>query len=476
MPNQAQTLASLEERLNALLLSEDDAGAIPIWLAASADDTALSQLDEPARKWMAVQDWQPKPGAGLLLPDGDGGLAGVVLGTGSDDWAKTMPLLPGALPASLPSGTYRFASDLSDPELAAYAWLAGAYRFIRYHQDNGHAARLVLPKGVDRDRVLALGRALYFGRDLINTPPNDLGPAELESAARDLADAHGAEIAVTEGETLLARNFPMIHAVGRASDRSPRLIDIKWGKAGDPKVTIVGKGICFDTGGLDIKPPSAMLLMKKDMGGAAAALAFASLAMQAKLPIRLRVLIPAADNNISGNAFRPGDVLQSRSGKTVEIGNTDAEGRLVLADALSLADEEAPDYLVTFATLTGAARSALGPDLPPFYATDDKMVAPLTQAASAVGDPVWHMPFWAPYDEWLKSAIADVNHISSSPFAGSITAALFLRRFVTKAKRYAHFDIYGWVPRALPGRPMGGEPQAARALFAYFLDHLGKRG
>ena len=387
---------------------------------------------------------------------------------------RRVPLLTGALPSALPAGDYRFASPLADPELATLGFLAGSYRFTRYKSaDGGKTTRLVLPDGASKEQVLALAEALYFGRDLINTPANDLGPAELETAARELATAFDASIKVTEGSGLLSDNFPMIHAVGRASDRAPRLIDLRWGAEHAPKVTIVGKGICFDTGGLDIKPGSAMALMKKDMGGAAAALAFALLVMRAKLPVRLRVLIPAAENSIAGNAFRPGDVLTSRNGMTVEIGNTDAEGRLVLADAISLADEEAPDYLVTIATLTGAARVALGPDLPPLYTDDEDLAAGLLASGSAVGDPLWRMPFWPPYDKLLKSSIADVNHIAEGSFAGSIIAALFLKRFVRNAKRFAHLDIFGWVPREQPGRPQGGEPQAARALFDFFRRELG---
>ncbi|MEG6508462.1 leucyl aminopeptidase family protein [Methyloligella sp. 2.7D] len=465
MSNKANTLATLRSQLEALIAPGE--GAIPIY--PIADEDGLSVLSDAQRKWAAAQGWTPSEGAVLLLPGEDGAVAAVALGTGGADWSKTSPFLPGVLPARLPAGDYRFEGALDDPETAALAWLAGSYEFGRYKPENdSKPKRLVLPEGADKDRVLAQGLSLYFGRELINTPANDLGPAELEKAVRDLAGTYGAEISVTEGEMLLADNFPMIHAVGRASDRAPRLIDMTWGEHTAPKLTIVGKGICFDTGGLDIKPPSAMVLMKKDMGGAAAALALALLIMEAKLPVRLRVLIPSADNNISANAFRPGDVLQSRSGKTVEIGNTDAEGRLVLADALSLADEEAPDYLVTFATLTGAARSALGPDLPPLYSTDEDFAAGMLDAAETTGDSLWRMPFWAPYDEWLKSSIADVNHISQGPFAGSITAALFLKRFVTEAKRFAHLDIYGWVPRVKPGKPIGGEPQGARALFAFF--------
>lgn len=307
-----------------------------------------------------------------------------------------------------------------------------------------------------------------MGRDLINTPANDFGPAELEQAARKLARAHGAKIKVITGDVLLKQNFPLIHAVGRASDRAPRLIDFSWGPARAPKITLVGKGITYDTGGLSIKPTPAMVLMKKDMGGAAAVLTLAAMIMTSKLRVRLRVLIAAADNAISGNAFRPGDVLQSRNGITVEIGNTDAEGRLVLADALALADKEKPDVLLTMATLTGAARVALGPDLPPFYSTDDEFAERVLAGGVRVDDPVWRMPFWQPYDKTLRARTGDVNHISDGPFAGSITAAMFLKRFVAKADAYAHFDIYGWVPRAKPARPEGGEPQGARALFDAF--------
>ncbi len=363
--------------LGELLLDRGSDG-LPLRLVATKDDASLKDLTAAQRAWMEARSWQPKAGSVLLLSDENGAIAGALLGTGGEDWATQSPLLPGALPGALPTGDYRFVGKLPDPELATLAWLAGCYRFGRYKSEaNGKPKRLVLPEGVDRARVLALAEALYLGRDLINTPANDLGPAELEAAARELATEHGAEVKVTEGSSLLSDNFPMIHAVGRASDRAPRLIDLHWGSAHAPKVTIVGKGICFDTGGLDIKPGSAMALMKKDMGGAATALTLAHLIMSRKLPVRLRVLIPAADNSIAGNAFRPGDVLESRNGMTVEIGNTDAEGRLVLADALSLADEEAPDYLITIATLTGAARVALGPDLPPLFSDDEDLAAGL---------------------------------------------------------------------------------------------------
>jgi leucyl aminopeptidase len=448
--------------------------AIPIRLIAQ-ENGALPGLSSAERAWVEAQSWAAKQGTVLLLPNGQGGVGGVLLGTGGKDWATQSPLLLGVLPAALPPGDYRFASPLPDPELAAVAFLAGSYRFTRYKTANGpKPKRLVLPEDANREEVLALAEALYFGRDLINTPANDLGPAELEAAARELANAFGGSVKVTEGSGLLSYNFPMIHAVGRASDRPPRLIDLRWGSEQAPKVTIVGKGICFDSGGLDIKPSSAMALMKKDMGGAASALAFALLVMRAKLPMRLRVLIPAAENSIGGNAFRPGDVLPSRNGMTVEVGNTDAEGRLVLADAISLAEEEAPDYLVTIATLTGAARVALGPDLPPLYTDDEELADALLASGRAIGDPFWRMPFWPPYDKMLKSSVADVSHIAEGAFAGSVIAALFLKRFVRDSKRFVHLDIFGWVPREQPGRPQGGEPQGARALYHYFRQELGQ--
>jgi leucyl aminopeptidase len=467
------TLETTRRGLEDLLLPADT-DAIPIRLIAQ-ENGALPGLSSAERAWVEAQGWTAKQGTVLLLPNRQGGVGGVLLGTGGNDWAMQSPLLLGVLPAALPPGDYRFVSPLPDPELAAVAFLAGSYRFTRYKTANGpKPKRLVLPEDADREEVLALAEALYFGRDLINTPANDLGPAELEAAARELANAFSGSVKVTEGSGLLSDNFPMIHAVGRASDRPPRLIDLRWGSEHAPKVTIVGKGICFDSGGLDIKPSSAMALMKKDMGGAASALAFALIVMRAKLPMRLRVLIPAAENSIGGNAFRPGDVLPSRNGMTVEVGNTDAEGRLVLADAISLAEEEAPDYLVTIATLTGAARVALGPDLPPLYTDDEELADALLASGRAIGDPFWRMPFWPPYDKMLKSSVADVSHIAEGAFAGSVIAALFLKRFVRQSKRFVHLDIFGWVPREQPGRPQGGEPQGARALYHYFRQELGQ--
>jgi leucyl aminopeptidase len=448
--------------------------SIPIWLARDAGWVGEAALSDAQKAWVEAHGFKGAARKHLLLPSADGTLAGAVLGLG-EDRAGTPPrdlmarpeLAIGALPSVLPPGLYRLASSVADPELAAIAWGLGAYRFRRYKSANGEpaVAQLEVPHGADHARAHAIVDAVWLGRDLINTPASDLGPQEIEDAARDLAKRHGAEVSSIVGDDLLARNFPMIHAVGRASDRAPRLIDLTWGRADARRVTLVGKGISFDTGGLDIKPASAMLIMKKDMGGAASVLALTHMVMAAKLDVRLRVLIPAAENSIAGNAFRPGDVLASRAGKTVEIGNTDAEGRLVLADALALADEDAPDLIASFATLTGAARVALGPDLPPFYSDDEQLAADVLAAGNRVGDPVWRLPLWPGYEANLDSPIADMNNVSDGPFAGSVTAALFLRRFVKQARRYVHFDIYGWRPAPKPLGPKGGEPQAARAMF-----------
>jgi len=309
---------------------------------------------------------------------------------------------------------------------------------------------------------------------MINTPTNDMGPSELEAAMRKLAERFKAVVRVTRGDDLLKKNFPMIHAVGRASASAPRLLDMQWGRAKDPKVTLVGKGVCFDTGGLNIKPGSSMALMKKDMGGAANVLGLAMMIMAAKLPVRLRVLVPAVENSISGNAFRPGDILQSRKGITVEIGNTDAEGRLVLGDALALGDEEKPQLMVDMATLTGAARVALGPDLPPFFTDDESLASGLSAASSALHDPLWRMPLWKPYNTMLSSKVADTNHITSGGFAGSVTAALFLQKFVEPATPWIHLDVFGWMPTAKPWCPVGGEAQGIRALYQLISERFAR--
>jgi leucyl aminopeptidase len=443
--------------------------SLPVWLARDAGWVREAGLSGAQRTWVEAQGFKGQARRHVLLPGPDGEIVGAVLGLGEarpDDPMDKPELAVGALPGLLPPGLYHMAGLLDDPELAAVAWGLGAYRFQRYKAQPGEdIAQLKAPLSADPARTLAIVEAVWLGRDLINTPAADMGPQELEDAARQLAKRHGASIRSIVGDDLIAQNFPMIHAVGRASSRAPRLVDLTWGPPDAPRVTLVGKGICFDTGGLDIKPASGMLIMKKDMGGAAAALALGHMVMAGKLRVRLRILLAVAENSIAGNAFRPGDILKSRAGKTVEIGNTDAEGRLVLADALALADEEKPDTVASFATLTGAARVALGPDLPPYFTDDDAFAAEIAAAGNRVGDPVWRLPFWRGYEAGLDSPVADMNNVSDGPFAGAVVAALFLRRFVKAARRYVHFDIYGWRPAPKALGPKGAEVQAARAMF-----------
>jgi leucyl aminopeptidase len=448
---------------------------VPIWFVTSDTWPQVREgLSPSARRFAETAKYDPKAGASLLLPDADGTLSGVLFGLEPASKAEKDRFLPGRLPGLLPAGKYRFANAPHDTRLAALAFALGAYKFTRYRKAEANGAKLEFPDGVDGADVSRIAEGVALARDLINTPANDLGPAELEQAARDLATKHGASISTITGDELLTQNFPMIHAVGRAAvaARAPRLIDIAWGDPAAPKITLVGKGVCFDTGGLDIKPESAMLIMKKDMGGAACVLGAAHMIMDAKLNVRLRVLIPAVENAISGDAFRPLDIYKSRKGITVEIGNTDAEGRLVLADALALADEETPELIVDMATLTGAARVALGPELPPFYTGDDAIADAFARHAKTENDPMWRMPLWKPYEPMLDSKTADINNVGGS-FGGSITAALFMNRFVTAAKAWVHFDVYGWTPAEKPARPYGGECQAARALYAVLKEKYG---
>jgi len=454
-----------------LFLPEDaTASDVPIWLVQQGASLSAMPLEPAQQAWLAEMGFEGKAKQQTVLPGADGRIAGVVFGMG--DGAAGVPsgpseLLLGHLAQTLPPGAYRLEQTPQNPELAALAWGLGSYRYRRYKGANCEPPpKLRIPGGVNGAALVNALDAVWQGRDLINTPASDLGPGELEAAARDLANRYGADVTVITGDDLLTQNFPMIHAVGRASPRAPRLIDVTWGRADAPAITLVGKGICFDTGGLDIKPAAGMLLMKKDMGGAAAALTLAHMIMGAKLDVRLRLLVAAAENSVAGNAFRPGDVLTSRAGMTVEIGNTDAEGRLVLADALTFADEEEPQSVFVFATLTGAARVALGPDLPAFFTDDDAFAADLVAASAQVGDPLWRLPLWPGYESKLDSQVADMNNIWNSPFAGSIVAALFLKRFINKARRFAHFDLYGWRPSATALGPQGGEPQTARGLFA----------
>ena len=460
-----------------IIVAAPSAGAIPIHLVREGEEAAVFERLGPAeRNWARAQSFTAAPKRTLPLPAPDGRIAGVLFGVGKGDSGEPSgpaELLLGHLAQTLPAGTYALVGHSARPELAGVAWGLGAYRFqaMKSKPVTAPAVRLAAPDGADARTATAIVEAIWRARDLINLPAGDLGPAELEASARALADRYGADITCTVGDDLLAKGFRMIHAVGRASHRAPRLVDMTWGRTGARKVTLVGKGICFDTGGLDIKPSSGMLLMKKDMGGAASALAVAHMVMALGLDVRLRVLLAVAENSVSGNAFRPGDVLRSRSGRTVEIGNTDAEGRLVLADALDLADEEAPDLMISLATLTGAARVALGPDLPAMFTDDDALAAAISSAGLAVGDPVWRLPLWRGYERNLDSEVADFNNVSDGPFGGAITAALFLRRFVTRARSFAHFDLFGWRPAPRALGPKGGEPHVARAI----LEHLRTR-
>lgn len=436
------------------LLDEID---VADWIDAQSDDV---------RAWAEAYDFNGALGQSLVFPGPNGvALAAIGYGTDKSRARGRFHLARGA--AQLPKGTYALKTTLDSDKLGveALGWLLAGYRFDRYKDQSGPKALLTAPPGIVAERIEAIARGEALTRTLIDTPACDMGPPDLEQAARDLASTFDANINVITGDDLLAQNFPMIHTVGRAADRAPRLIDMTWGTTG-PRLTLVGKGVCFDTGGLNLKPGASMGLMKKDMGGAATVLGLASMIMAADLPLRLRVLIPAVENSVAGNAVRPGDILTSRKGLTVEINNTDAEGRLVLADALALADEDKPDLIVSMATLTGAARVAVGPDLAPFYTDDAALADALEIAARAQADPVWRMPFHTPYDSMIEPGIADLDNAPKGGFAGSITAALFLRRFVTDTARYMHFDIYGWQPSAAPARPKGGTGQAARALLA----------
>ncbi|PZO68238.1 MAG: leucyl aminopeptidase [Paracoccus denitrificans] len=453
------------------VFAQESDAARPLYLVTQGDGGA-DLPDAVDAAFVQASGFTGKAGQLCLLP-GDGGIRSALFGIGR-------PATPADRPArdrftiaraaeGLPDGDWYLANvpDGYDVAHAALGWLFAAYRFDRYKAMPPLKARLVCPDGVDAEAVLAQAAGEYLARDLINTPSNDMGPAELEQAARDLAGRHGASVQVILGDDLLVQNFPMIHAVGRAAapHRAPRLIDIRFPGEG-PAVTLVGKGVCFDTGGLDIKPPSSMLLMKKDMGGAANVLGLTEMLARLGRTGGLRVLIPAVENAIGSDAFRPSDILPSRKGLTVEVNNTDAEGRLVLADAMAYGAEESPALMISMATLTGAARVALGPDLPPFFCDDDRTAEALFNAGRDVADPLWRMPFWEPYEAMIEPAIADLDNAPGGGFAGAITAALFLRRFADGAGTYVHFDIYGWQPTAAPGRPKGGVGQGIRAIMA----------
>ncbi|WP_264211551.1 leucyl aminopeptidase family protein [Leisingera thetidis] len=447
--------------------------ACPVHAVASGTfESWLSGQPQRVQAWVSAHGFSGACGQALTVPGADGTIEMALAGYGCAAQRARRRFVLAEAAQNLPAGTYRIASGLpaEDAATESLGWLLTAYRFDRYKAAEAAGAALTAPDGIDANAIESLAAAECLTRDLINTPASDMGPAELQAAAEGLAQDFGAEVSTIPGADLLKQNFPLIHTVGRASDRAPRLIDLRWGRSG-PRLTLVGKGVCFDTGGLNLKPGNSMALMKKDMGGAANVLGLARMIMAAGLDLQLRVLIPAVENSVSGPAFRPGDVLTSRKGLTVEVNNTDAEGRLVLADALALAAEEAPELLISMATLTGAARVAVGPDLSPFYTDHDGDAAALAAGAGRTADPVWRLPFHAPYEPMIEPGIADLDNAPAGGFAGSITAALFLRRFAGDC-RYMHFDIYGWTPGAAPGRPKGGTGQGARALFAALPDLL----
>jgi leucyl aminopeptidase len=462
-----------------MLLTSDPGDARPLWLLTEPDlPRWLSERPPQVATWVRANGFQGERHRVLTLPGADGRIEGAVVGLGPLRNTAELKLWHAAgLSDRLPALPYRLAAPLAEHAATHFVlgWLTGAYRMSRYRAAATSAARatLVPPPEADLAYAQSAAAATSFARDLINTPANDLGPAELAAAASGLATHHGASCEVLVGESLEARDFPLIQAVGAASPREPRLIDLRWGDAKAPRVTLVGKGVCFDTGGLDLKPSSGMLLMKKDMGGAACALALAQMLMHLRAPVQLRVLIPAVENSIGGRAYRPGDVVRSRKGLTVEIGNTDAEGRLVLADALVEADAERPDLLINLATLTGAARVALGPELPAVYSPDESLLGQLRVHSDDEADPVWPMPLWSGYDDELSSKIADLGNVSAAPFAGSIIAALFLKRFITATPNWLHVDLYAWNSRDRPGRPVGAEAQCVRGLYRLIRARFG---
>ncbi|MGH1353964.1 MAG: leucyl aminopeptidase family protein [Thalassovita sp.] len=439
--------------------------AIPVYLLPS-DGVEAWLTGQPARiqSWVKANGFTGALGKTLIIPDEAGALMAVLAGYGTPASRRRGRFHLATIAAGLPEGDYSVIGlPEDDAEHEALGWLLSGYAFDKYRSQSGTKARLVAPDGVDADKLEVIAAGEVLTRNLINTPASDMGPDALEQAARDLADVHRAKISVTTGDALLEQNFPMVHAVGRAAEQAPRLIDMSWGSEG-PSLVLVGKGVCFDTGGLNLKPGASMGLMKKDMGGAATVLGLAQMIMGLGLKLRLRVLVPAVENSVSGNAFRPGDILHSRKGLTVEINNTDAEGRLVLADALALGAEGNPDLMLSMATLTGAARVAVGPDLAPFFTDDENVASALQSAGTKVADPVWRLPFWEPYEPDLEPGIADLDNAPKGGFGGAITAALFLRRFAGDQARYTHFDIYGWSPKNQPARPKGGVGMGARAL------------
>lgn len=458
------TMASMASNL----LDSPGAGSVPIRPLRKADFPQwLSEAAPPVKRWIEATGFEIDPGKHRVVPGRDGEIAEVLLGLGDEpspwDWA--------ALPTELPAGSFHVSAELSkkDADSGALGFALGTYRFERLRKSSEkELARLAWPGGCDRKRVQSAIEATFLVRDLINTPASDMGPAELASVAEEVGRKYGGRVRVIVGDELLHQGYPAIHAVGRAAspDRAPRLIDIELGDPNHPKVTLVGKGVCFDTGGLDLKPSNNMKLMKKDMGGGAHALGLASMVRDAGIPVRLRVLIPAVENSVSGSALRPLDVVRSRKGTTIEIGNTDAEGRVILADALTEASSETPSLLIDFATLTGAARVALGAELPALFCDDEETAKSLLAKSESESDPLWRMPLFKSYRKQIESKVADLTNSTDSPLAGAITAALFLQEFVASGIPWVHVDHMAWNMSSRPGRPEGGEAMGMRAAFA----------
>jgi leucyl aminopeptidase len=452
-------------------LTAEQGNAIPITPVGKAALPAWLDAHRESRDWIAAVGFKGEPGTYTFVPGRDRQPDSVLAAPteGERVWALS------GLPMALPEGTYFLESGEPDASLtdAALGWALGSYAFTNYKKAKRAPATLVWPATADRSEVERIAQGVFLARDLINTPAEDMGPEQLAEAVSTVARKFGATTHIIVGDDLLKENYPTIHIVGRASSRAPRLIDVHWGDERAPRVTLVGKGVCFDTGGLDLKPREGMLEMKKDMGGAAVMLGLASALMSANAPIRLRLLIPAVENSVAGNAYRPLDIVRTRSGKTVEIGNTDAEGRLILCDALAEADSEHPDLLMDCATLTGAARIALGPELQALFCDDDAVADGLLHAGTAVGDPLWRMPIWRPYRKLIDGKCADLNNVAAGPFAGSIIGALYLAEFVSASTAWAHLDIMAANPAAKPGRPEGGEATGMRALYAYLRQRYG---
>jgi leucyl aminopeptidase len=445
-------------------LTVNTADAITITpVAKDQFKTWLEDQPEADREWLKANGFKGDAGRFAFLPSAGGRPTKIVVGAD----LKADPIFALALADTLPEGHYKLDAKLSaeDATNAALGWALSAYAFTRYKKPKREFATLAWPEHANKKDVEHLARAIFLARDLINTPADDLGPPELATAAMNVAKEFDAKCTVIVGDDLLKQNYPTIHAVGRAAAKPPCLIDLRWGDEKAPKVTLVGKGVCFDTGGLDLKGAAGMLQMKKDMGGAATVLALASALMAAKTPIRLRVLIPAVENSVAGNAYHPLDIIKTRAGKTVEVGNTDAEGRLILCDALFEADSEQPELLIDFATLTGAARVALGPEVQAMFSTDDKLADDIVKAGADVADPVWRLPLWKPYRRMIDSKIADFNNVSGGTFAGSIIGAIYLAEFVKPTTSWAHLDIYASNEKPRPGRPDGGDPTGMRALY-----------